>query len=99
MSTYKENYYYLKYDEKEKEANKKGLLEGIKKFKPPRETTWFFKSTVCKDCDSNIVVCQAHPPNDYWYYCSNKMCKNHHLGEELGDQEICSFSKGSNPLH
>ena len=60
---------------------------------PPRTSTWIEEKIVCKDCDSNIIVCQPRDLYDYWYYCSNKMCKNHWLGEELDDQTECSFSK------
>ena len=58
---------------------------------PPRRTSWFCTFEVCKDCDSNLVICQS-PKSDYWWYCSDKDCKNHHPGEQLGDQEQCSFA-------
>lgn len=64
----------------------------------PNGRTWIVDGCVCKDCDSNLIICQprilsSHDLYDYWWYCSNKMCKNHWLGEELGDQEECSFAK------
>ena len=58
----------------------------------PRYTTWIVRYGVCKDCDSNLVICQSIL-HDYWWYCSNKMCKNHHPGEQLFDMEECSFAK------
>jgi len=93
MKIYEDQYYYLKYNEKEKKIHEKAYLDASEKFASPRNTTWIEKDIVCKNCDSNIVVCQPRSSYDYWYYCSNKMCENHWLGEELGDQEECSFSK------
>ena len=46
----------------------------------------------CMNCGYNVVVTQAIRIDcDYWYYCSNKTCKNHDPGEQLGDMEVCSF--------
>ena len=47
-------------------------------------------SGYCKDCGYNVIVTQPnsekYPAADYWWYCSNKQCKNH-LGEHTGDME------------
>ena len=48
----------------------------------------------CKDCGFPVIITQASDKfADYWYYCSNKECKNHHPGEQIGDQENCSFEE------
>ena len=47
--------------------------------------SWFAKYSECLDCGYPVVVTQS-PTTDYWWYCSNKMCKNHQ-GIELGDME------------
>jgi len=94
MNSYDEQYYFLKYNEEEKKIHDKAFLSAVEKYKIPRETSWIETDIVCKDCDYNIVVCQtSEPGTDYWYYCSNKSCKNHKYGEQLGDQEECSFAK------
>ena len=36
--------------------------------------SWF--EGLCKNCHSNVVVCQSST-KDYFYYCSQKRCKNH----------------------
>lgn len=60
---------------------------------PPNSSTWMVSSGVCKDCESNLVICQPTTgKGDYHWYCSQKGCKNHE-GEEIGDMEICSFAK------
>lgn len=53
--------------------------------------SWF--AGICKECGFNVVVTQPKnidtvPDNDYWWYCSNKECKNHEKGEETGDMQI-----------
>ena len=47
--------------------------------------SWFLEDFRCRDCNSNIVVCQSNE-KDYFYYCSQKKCKNH-VGEEKFDQD------------
>ena len=51
----------------------------------------------CKKCDFPIVVTQPDPDDtthsDYWWYCSNKKCENHLVGEHTGDMEEPSFIK------
>lgn len=53
------------------------------------ERSWF--TGICKDCGFNVVVTQpdekTHPTDDYWWYCSNKKCKNHVEGEHTGDMQ------------
>lgn len=53
--------------------------------------SWIVKHSECKDCGYNLIITQSKQ-HDYFWYCSNKYCKNH-SGEELGDQEECSFAK------
>lgn len=52
--------------------------------------SWF--SGTCKACGYNVVVTQPDvinfPYADYWWYCSNKKCKNHELGEHTGDMDF-----------
>ena len=50
--------------------------------------SWF--CGICNDCGFNLIVTQGRKW-DYWWYCSNKECKNHHPGEDLSDQQDCSF--------
>ena len=46
--------------------------------------SWF--TGTCRDCGYNVVVTQAiEKYMDYWWYCSNKECKNHIYGEQTGD--------------
>ena len=49
--------------------------------------SWF--RGICKVCGFNVVVTQPdtlkHPDKDYWWYCSNKKCINHEVGEHTGD--------------
>lgn len=63
----------------------------------PRQTSWIVRFAVCKDCDYNLIITQpdwdAEESGDYWWYCSNKKCGNHHPGEQIGDMEDCSFGK------
>lgn len=76
------------------EDYKKGYMDAIEKYQIPRSNSWIELNCVCKDCDSNIIICQPSERGaDYWYYCSNKKCKNHETGEQLGDQEECYFAK------
>lgn len=53
-------------------------------------SSWLLKNSVCNKCSYEIVVTQSKD-FDYFYYCSNKGCENHQ-GEELFDDEECSFS-------
>ena len=58
--------------------------------------TWFYglkEAILCKDCGYKIIVTvpATEETCDYWWYCSNKGCKNHHPGEQTGDQEEPSF--------
>ena len=52
-------------------------------------SSWF--TGICKECGYPIVVTQPDaerfPTADYWWYCSNKKCKNHQEGEHTGDME------------
>lgn len=59
------------------------------------ERSWFRGK--CKDCGFNIVVTQPDPNicADYWWYCSNKKCKNHIKGEHTGDMQKPSFLRRS----
>lgn len=50
--------------------------------------SWF--NGICKDCKSNIVVCQSKE-KDYFYYCSQKRCKNHEGVELYDDDEYPEF--------
>ena len=89
-------------DEKDKEiaelqglnATLQGQYEAEKKRAdsakvPDKHTSWF--TGHCKECGFNVVVTQpdndAHPYDDYWWYCSNKPCKHHAHGEHTGDLE------------
>lgn len=48
----------------------------------------------CNNCGYNIVMTQpTEEACDYWWYCSNKLCKNHHPGEQTGDMETPEFLK------
>jgi len=49
--------------------------------------SWFASQCVC-ECGYNVVVTQPSPESgmDCWWYCSNKLCKNH-VGEQTGDME------------
>lgn len=59
----------------------------------PMDTSWIVSGMVCAKCNSNLIVCQAFEPSaDYWWYCSDKCCENHHPGVQLGDQTPCSFA-------
>lgn len=58
----------------------------------PNSRSWIVSFAVCKDCGSNLIICQS-PKADYWWYCSDKLCENHNPGEQLGDMEECSFAK------
>jgi hypothetical protein len=53
------------------------------------KTSWF--TGLCGNCNYNIVVTQPDhlnfPTDDYWWYCSNKKCKHHEVGEHTGDQD------------
>ncbi len=41
----------------------------------------------CRDCGDDVIGSQATEKNaDVWWYCSNKMCKNHD-GAQSGDQD------------
>jgi len=55
--------------------------------------SWF--TGICKDCGFNVVITQPDedrfPTDDYWWYCSNKSCKNHEEGEHTGDDETPSW--------
>ncbi|WP_425341295.1 hypothetical protein [Brevibacillus borstelensis] len=57
---------------------------------PLDSRSWF--SGTCKACGYNVVVTQPDVKNfpyaDYWWYCSNKKCKNHELGEHTGDMDF-----------
>lgn len=52
-------------------------------------SSWF--KGICIDCGYNVIVTQPDtkrfPDCDYWWYCSNKKCKNHKIGEHTGDTE------------
>ena len=37
----------------------------------------------CKDCEWPVIQAEWSGWRDYWGYCSNKSCKNHH-GEPWG---------------
>jgi hypothetical protein len=57
---------------------------------PKRTVSWF--SGYCKDCGYPIVVTQTGNDDfDYWWYCSNKLCKNHEKGEQTGDMDVPSW--------
>lgn len=60
-----------------------------------RTSSWL--SGVCVDCNFPIVVTQPDidnfPVSDYWWYCSNKKCTNHLIGEHTGDMEVPKFYK------
>lgn len=51
--------------------------------------SWF--RSRCNLCGFNVVVTQpdatAFPRDDYWWYCSNKACSKHSVGEHTGDME------------
>lgn len=47
-------------------------------------------SGLCTDCGYPIVVTQSRDM-DYWWYCSNKECKNHDPGEQTPDCESPTF--------
>jgi hypothetical protein len=55
----------------------------------PDQRSWF--AGTCTDCGYNVVVTQPDPEidpcADYWWYCSNKKCKNHAQGQHTGDME------------
>ena len=57
--------------------------------------SWF--RSICKDCGCNVIVTQPDvenfPTDDYWWYCSNKKCKNHEKGEHTGDMESPEWVK------
>lgn len=53
-------------------------------------SSWLLKDSVCNKCSYEIVVTQSRVA-DFFYYCSNKECENHQ-GEELFDDEDCSFT-------
>ena len=51
------------------------------------QSSWF--AGTCKKCGYNVVVTQPTDKFcDYWWYCSNKLCENHTIGEQTGDMEI-----------
>jgi hypothetical protein len=76
----------------ERDALFKALDEERRK--TPSSRSWLVSFAVCKDCDSNLVICQPTEQFcDYWWYCSNKECENHHPGEQLGDQDEPIFAK------
>lgn len=50
-----------------------------------KHDSWFMEDWHCKECGSNIVVCQSKD-KDYFYYCSQKYCKNH-TGTEQYDMD------------
>lgn len=47
-------------------------------------SSWF--KGLCNDCGYNIIVTQPKYKDYYYYYCSNKYCKNH-KGKELYDTD------------
>lgn len=53
--------------------------------------SWMLDKSVCDQCSYEIVVTQGYE-GDYYYYCSNPECENHIDGEDLCDQEDCSFA-------
>lgn len=55
-------------------------------------STWMLDNARCKKCDSNIVVCQSKE-FDYFYYCSQKGCKNHKGEEKYDTDELPNFIK------
>lgn len=75
---------------KEYEIERVKLEKQIERLTPNSTSTWFGGS--CTACGANLVVCQANSA-DYWWYCSQKGCKNHDPGEQLGDMEECSFRR------
>lgn len=60
--------------------------------------SWFSSRYVCGACGYPIVVTQA-PDADYWYYCSNKLCKNHGGVQLFDDDDLPDWtvSKKENP--
>jgi hypothetical protein len=51
-----------------------------------RRNSWF--AGLCLDCGYNVVITQPILRNeDYWWYCSNKGCPHHIIGEHTGDME------------
>lgn len=54
--------------------------------------SWF--DGQCCDCGFNVIITQPDvvnfPISDYWWYCSNKLCKNH-IGDHTGDLEKPSW--------
>ena len=49
-------------------------------------SSWFIGE--CKNCGYKVIVTQPTEYGcDYWWYCSNKQCKNHHPGEQKGDTD------------
>lgn len=53
---------------------------------PPK--SWMRGS--CKECGYNVVVAQPMPDSAFFWYCSNKLCKNH-KGENTINKEIPEF--------
>jgi hypothetical protein len=55
------------------------------------DTTLSWFTGTCKICGFNVVVTQPdvdkYPHDDYWWYCSNKKCEKHEIGEHTGDME------------
>lgn len=60
----------------------------------PDTRSWIVKNEVCKACGYNVIVTQAVDHGcDYWYYCSNKQCDNHHPGDQVGDMEEVGWTR------
>jgi len=52
----------------------------------PDHRSWL--TGVCVQCGYNVVVTQpTEDCADYWWYCSNKLCRNHNPGLQTGDME------------
>jgi len=71
--------------------NKNGeWIKTLDYLEEKRSSSWFVDDGFCKECGYKVIITQSIKA-DYFWYCSNKYCKNHE-GEELGDQEECSWS-------
>ena len=60
----------------------------IQERKENHHSSWM-SGSYCRVCGHPVVMTQPTEPGcDYWWYCSNKKCEQHHPGEQTGDQEM-----------
>jgi hypothetical protein len=53
--------------------------------------TWLAERYRCLECDDIVLVTPAVKKSaELWWYCANKQCP-HHDGEQIDEDDECSF--------